>query len=97
VQLLVLDRRMSPRLAWRRAPLYQPMYSTTASSSCVRDRQTRSAISSVLKLSTNDSASALSYASPTQLRGERSTISPTVLRIKFAACETLYDKGDRPS
>jgi hypothetical protein len=40
--------------------LNQPTYSTTASSSCERDRQTRSEISSVLKLSTNDSASALS-------------------------------------
>src|SRR3954447_4860327 len=35
------------------------MYSTTASSSWRRLRQTRSAISSVLKESTNDSASAL--------------------------------------
>jgi len=36
------------------------MYSTTASSSWARERQTRSAISSVLKLSTKLSASALS-------------------------------------
>jgi hypothetical protein len=51
---------MSPRLWCSRAALYQPTYSTSASSSCARDRQTRSVISSVLKLSTNDSASALS-------------------------------------
>jgi hypothetical protein len=38
----------------------QPTYSTTASSSCVLVRQTRSAISSVLKESTKLSASALS-------------------------------------
>ena len=43
-----------------RAALNQPTYSTTASSSWLRVRQTRSAISSVLKLSTNYSASALS-------------------------------------
>src|SRR5205823_5367072 len=55
----------SPSDSCRRALLNQPMYSTTASSSWERLRQTRSAISSVLKLSTNDSASALSYASPT--------------------------------
>jgi hypothetical protein len=40
--------------------LNQPTYSTIASSSCERVRQTRSAISSVLKLSTKDSASAMS-------------------------------------
>ncbi len=39
--------------------MYQPMYSTTASSSWVRLRQTRSAISSVLKLSRNESARAV--------------------------------------
>src|SRR5215211_1947904 len=51
---------MSPRLSCKRAALYQPMYSTRASSSWLRLRQTRSVISSVLKLSTKDSASALS-------------------------------------
>jgi hypothetical protein len=46
--------------AWCRRPLLnQPRYSTTASSSWERVRQTRSAISSVLKLSTKLSASAL--------------------------------------
>src|SRR6266511_4807405 len=55
---------MSPRLSCRRTLLNQPMYSTIASSSCERLRQMRSAISSVLKLSTNDSASALSVCIP---------------------------------
>jgi hypothetical protein len=44
---------------WRRSVLNQATYSTTASSSCVRVRQTRSRISSVLKLSTKLSAVAL--------------------------------------
>ncbi len=60
---------MSPRLSCRRAVLYQPMYSTTASSSWLRVRQTRSAISSVLKLSTNDSASALMLLCQVGCRG----------------------------
>jgi hypothetical protein len=51
---------MSPSDSCSLALLNLPMYSTTANSSCERLRQTRSAISSVLKLSTNDSASALS-------------------------------------
>src|SRR5204863_10164312 len=55
----------SPSDSCKRLLLNQPTYSTVATSSCGRVRQTRSAISSVLKLSTNDSASALSYASPT--------------------------------
>jgi hypothetical protein len=46
--------------------LNQPTYSTIASSSWLRLRPTRSAISSVLNESTNDSASALSYASPVE-------------------------------
>ena len=50
----------SPSASCSRLWLNQPTYSTTASSSCERVRQTRSAISSVLKLSTNDSAIALS-------------------------------------
>jgi hypothetical protein len=45
--------------------LDQPTYSTIASSSCVRARQTRWAMSSVLKESRKLSASALSNASPT--------------------------------
>jgi hypothetical protein len=49
---------MSPSDSCSRALLNQPRYSTIASSSWVRLRQTRSVISSVLKLSTNDSASA---------------------------------------
>src|SRR5438045_6006219 len=57
---------MTPSDSCSRALLNQPTDSTTASSSCDPDRQTRSAISSVLKLSTNDSASALSEASPTE-------------------------------
>jgi hypothetical protein len=56
---------MYPSDECSRAVLNQPMYSTIASSSCARVRHTRSAISSVLKLSTKLSASALSYASPT--------------------------------
>jgi hypothetical protein len=51
---------MSPSDSCSLALLNQPMYTTTANLSCDRLRQTRSAISSVLKLSTNDSASALS-------------------------------------
>jgi hypothetical protein len=43
------------------------MYSTTAISSCERVCQTRSAISSVLKLSTNDSASAAASCRPSAL------------------------------
>jgi hypothetical protein len=50
----------SPSDSCSRVPLNQPMYSTIASSSCERVRQTRSAISSGLKLSTKLSASALS-------------------------------------
>ena len=45
---------MSPSEACRRWLLNQAMYSTMASSSWAGVRQTRSAISSVLKLSTND-------------------------------------------
>src|SRR6266511_3617343 len=61
---------MSPRLSCRRTLLNQPMYSTIASSSCERLRQMRSAISSVLKLSTNDSASALSVCIPDPADGD---------------------------
>src|SRR5689334_1183443 len=50
---------MSPRAWCRRSVLDQPRYSTTASSSWDRVRQMRSAISSVLKLSTKLSVSAL--------------------------------------
>ena len=42
----------------RRSWLYQATHSTIASSSCVRVRQTRSVISSVLKVSTKLSAMA---------------------------------------
>jgi hypothetical protein len=42
--------------------LNQATYSTIASSSWLRVRQTRSAISSVLNESTNDSASAFVFA-----------------------------------
>src|SRR5206468_10129658 len=51
---------MSPSSPGRRRWLYQPTHSTIASSSWSRVRQTRSAISSVLNESTNDSAIALS-------------------------------------
>ncbi len=54
------DGGRSPSAWCSRLSLNQPMYSTTASSSCDRERQTRSAISSVLKLSTKLSARALS-------------------------------------
>src|SRR3954447_5559417 len=50
----------SPSASCSRTLLNQPTYSTIASSSWVRVRQTRSVISSVLKLSTKLSASALS-------------------------------------
>src|ERR1044071_9023154 len=50
----------SPRRSCRRESLNQPTYSTIASSSWLRVRQTRSLISSVLKVSTNDLAIALS-------------------------------------
>jgi hypothetical protein len=50
----------SPSAECRRMVLNQPTHSTTASSSWLRLRQTRSAISSVLKESTKLSASALS-------------------------------------
>jgi hypothetical protein len=59
VLLLVFEGGMSPSDPCRRALLNQPKYSTIASSSWERVRQMRSAISSVLKLSTNP-ASALS-------------------------------------
>ncbi len=49
-----------PSEVWRRSVLNQATYSTIASSSWERVRQTRSRISSVLKLSTKLSASALS-------------------------------------
>lgn len=51
---------MSPSAWCRRLLLNQAMYSTVASSSWVRVRQTRSLMSSVLKLSTKLSAIALS-------------------------------------
>ena len=54
-----------PSEVWRRSVLNQATYSTIASSSWERVRQTRSRISSVLNESTKLSASALSYASPT--------------------------------
>ena len=57
---------MSPSAWCRRTWLNQPTHSTIASSSWERVCQTRSAISSVLKESTKDSASALSRASPTE-------------------------------
>jgi hypothetical protein len=50
----------SCRLSWRRSVLNQLTYSTIASSSWLRVRQTRSRISSVLKVSTKLSAIALS-------------------------------------
>ena len=50
----------SPSDSCRRVVLNQATYSTIASSSCERLRQTRSAISSVLNVSTKLSASALS-------------------------------------
>ncbi len=51
---------MPPSEVWRRSVLNQATYSTIASSSCEVVFQTRSRISSVLKLSTKLSASALS-------------------------------------
>jgi hypothetical protein len=60
VVLFELDGRDVVECLMEAAWLNQPMYSTTASSSCVRQRQTRSAMSSVLNESTNDSAIALS-------------------------------------
>ena len=51
---------MPPSEVCRRSLLNQATYSTTASSSCERLRQTRSRISSVLKLSMKLSAAALS-------------------------------------
>src|SRR3954464_2233362 len=66
---------MSPRALWRRSWLNQPRYSTIANSSCSRVRQTRSEMSSVLKESTNDSASALSRAvSDRADRGEHGVV-----------------------
>jgi hypothetical protein len=53
------------------------MYSTTASSSCARVRQTRSAISSVLNESTNDSASAFRLVAHTD-RGFRHRVAVVV-------------------
>jgi hypothetical protein len=50
---------MSPRELCRRSWLNQPKYSTIANSRPVRVGQARSRISSVLKLSTKLSASAL--------------------------------------
>jgi hypothetical protein len=49
-----------PSALWSRSLLNQATHSTIASSSCVRDFQTRARISSVLKLSMKLSASALS-------------------------------------
>ena len=64
-----------PSEVWRRSVLNQATYSTIASSSWERVRQTRSRISSVLKLSTKLSASALSYASPTvPIEGEHAGV-----------------------
>ncbi len=82
---------MSPRLSCRRLLLNQAMYSTTASSSRERLRQTRSAISSVLNESTNDSASALSSASPTEPTEARTRswssvwahASPSTLKVEW--------------
>ena len=53
---------MLPSEECSRTVLNQATYSTMASSSCELVRQTRSAISSVLNESTNDSASALAIA-----------------------------------
>jgi hypothetical protein len=64
--------------------------STIASSSCVRVRQTRSAISSVLKLSTKLSAIALSSASPTEpIDARRPWSSRTWLNAKLVYCEPV--------
>jgi hypothetical protein len=51
---------VSSRAWWMRSVLNQPRYSMTANSSSDLVRQTRSLMSSVLKLSTKLSASALS-------------------------------------
>src|SRR5919202_2646502 len=60
----------SPRDACRRLVLNQATYATIASSSWLRVRQTRSAINSVLKLSTKLWASALMLLCQGRLRSD---------------------------
>jgi len=62
--------RLSPSASRSLLVLNQPTYSTKASSSCERQRQTRSETSSALKESTKLSASALSWH-PRPIRPKR--------------------------
>jgi hypothetical protein len=89
---------MPPSEVCRRSLLNQATYSTTASLSCDRLRQTRSRISSVLKLSTKLSALALSKASPTvPIEGEHAVVVEglsVVERGVLAAGVAVMDERD---
>jgi hypothetical protein len=76
--------------------LNQETYSTTASSSCEGEHQTRSAISSVLKVSTKLSAIALSEASPTVPTDARTPWSVRVWVCRQRCIESR-DRRGRPA
>jgi hypothetical protein len=95
VLLFVFDRWDVSEVSCRRAALYQPTYSMTASSSWLRVRQTRSRVSSVLKLSTRS-------ANPSSRRSRATSSTaaagPTKAELRTAVfdyIECFYNRAPR--